>query len=496
LKDNHEKLRKRAIASSNVFSAIAVIVALFSALLVSFNAQTDVTTLRNDLKALKDEVKDFKSSVSTLLGQTPSTVEKPTIEFTLQTIFRDGRLAFEGVGGEIAGKVNPSIQVKQNDVVKITIVNGDGIEHDFVIEGLGVMSEHVNTKGEKTSVTFKAERIGEFFYFCDIPGHRQAGMEGKVIVGLGQGQPIGSTAPPLDVKHIAKNPTDIPPSIKRTEPTTVKVALVFRELTSEIADGTSFTFWTFNGTVPGPLIRVMEGDTVVLTVINPKESKQGHNIDLHAVNGPGGGAAVTNVAPGESKTFRFKALNTGAYIYHCAFSPPYLHISHGMYGIVMVEPRGGLPAVDREFYVVQGEWYTSGKFGEKGHQDLDQEKASAEHPEYFTFNGHIAALTRIFNMTANVGEKVRIIFGVGGPNVGSNFHVIGEIFDKVYTGSPDTYVANEETWYVPPGSAAVFEFKLDAPGRYILVDHALWRLAKGLVGFLYGIGEKNSEIYQ
>ncbi|MBI4257551.1 MAG: nitrite reductase, copper-containing, partial [Thaumarchaeota archaeon] len=297
------------------------------------------------------------------------------------------------------------------------------------------------------------------------------------------------------IKHIAKDPTQIPPPIARTQPTTVKITLIAQELTAEIADGTSFTFWTFNNTVPGPLIRVMEGDLVELTLINPPESKQGHNIDLHAVNGPGGGAAVTNVAPGESKTFRFKALNPGSYIYHCAFAPPYLHIAHGMYGVIVVEPVGGLPKVDKEFYVVQGEWYTNGKFGEKGHQEFSLDKALAEHPEYLTFNGHVDALTKTFNMTAKVGDTVRIFFGVGGPNIGSNFHVIGEIFDKVYTGSPDTYIMNEETWYVPPGSASIFEFKIDVPGRYILVDHALFRLAKGLVGFLYGEGAENPDIF-
>jgi nitrite reductase (NO-forming) len=221
----------------------------------------------------------------------------------------------------------------------------------------------------------------------------------------------------------------------------------------------------------------------------------GHNVDLHAVNGPGGGAAATNALPGETKTFRFKALNSGAYIYHCAFAPPYIHVAHGMYGIIVVEPPGGLPKVDREFYVVQGEWYTTGRFGEKGHQDFSEEKALAERPEYITFNGHVNALTRLFNMTARVGETVRIFFGVGGPNIGSNFHVIGVVFDKVYTGSPSTYVADEETRYVPPGSAAIFEFKIDVPGRYVLVDHAIFRIAKGALGFITATGPQKPEIF-
>jgi nitrite reductase (NO-forming) len=339
----------------------------------------------------------------------------------------------------------------------------------------------------------RAERAGVFPYYCTIPGHRQLGMEGKLVVGPMQAVPIREV--PLDVKHVAKDPRDIPPPITRTEPTTVKVTLIARELTAELADGTSFTFWTFNGTVPGPMIRVMQGDTVEVTLINLRENRMGHNVDLHAVNGPGGGAAATNALPGETKTFRFKALNSGAYIYHCAFAPPYIHVAHGMYGIIVVEPPGGLPKVDREFYVVQGEWYTTGRFGEKGHQDFSEEKALAERPEYITFNGHVNALTRLFNMTARVGETVRIFFGVGGPNIGSNFHVIGEVFDKVYTGSPSTYVADEETWYVPPGSAAIFEFKIDVPGRYVLVDHAIFRIAKGALGFITATGPQKPEIF-
>ena len=302
-------------------------------------------------------------------------------------------------------------------------------------------------------------------------------------------------AHPTSAPNVARDPSDVPPPITRTEPTTVAFTLTIKEVTAEIADGTTYDFWTFDRTVPGPLLRVMEGDTVQLTLVNPAENKVSHNIDLHAVNGPGGGAAVTNVAPGETKTFTFKALNPGVYIYHCAFPPPMHHIAQGMYGGILVEPKGGLPGVDREFYVVQGDWYTLGAFGEKGHQAFSGDKALAEQPEYFTFNGHTAALTQLYAMTANVGETVRLYFGVGGPNVGSNFHIIGEIFDKVFTGDPTTFIASEESWYVPPGSMAAFEFKLDEPGQYLLVDHALYRVSKGAAGVLTVNGDHNPDIY-
>lgn len=303
-------------------------------------------------------------------------------------------------------------------------------------------------------------------------------------------------AHPTDVDNVSRDPADVPPPITRTEPTTVKITLTVKELTAHLADGATYDFWTFDGTVPGPMLRVMEGDTVELTLVNPASNKNSHNIDLHAVNGPGGGAPVTTVAPGQSKTFTFQALNAGVYVYHCAFAPPMHHMAQGMYGAILVEPKGGLPKVDREFYVMQGEWYTAGKFGDKGHQAFSGEKALAEQPEYFTFNGPVDALTKLHPLQAQVGEKIRIFFGVGGPNVGSNFHIIGEIFDKVYTGSPLTYTANEETAYVPPGSVSTFELTLNEPGQYTLVDHALYRVLKGAAGHLMVGGAWNPDVYQ
>ena len=320
------------------------------------------------------------------------------------------------------------------------------------------------------------------------PDQLQTALDRIGVVPLEPAHPTGAP-------NVARNPAEVPPPITRTEPTTVKITLTAQEVTAELANGVTYDFWTFDGTVPGPLLRVMVGDTVELTLVNPATDMNGHNIDLHAVNGPGGGAAVTNVAPGETKTLTFKALNPGVYVYHCAFPPPMHHIAQGMYGAILVEPVGGLPSVDREFYVMQGDWYTTGKVGDTGHQAFSHEKAMAEQPEYFTFNGHTAALTELYPLEAVVGETVRVFFGVGGPNIGANFHIIGEIFDRVYSGSPDTYTANEETWYVPPGSVSTFELTLDEPGSYTLVDHALYRVLKGAVGVLHVSGDWNPDIY-
>lgn len=295
------------------------------------------------------------------------------------------------------------------------------------------------------------------------------------------------------VSDVVKDPNEVPPQIyPRTQPTTVTVDLVAKEVIAELSPGKNFYFWTYNGTVPGPMIRVMEGDTVIINLHNDITSLKPHNIDLHAVMGPGGGASVTTVRPGETKTLKFKAMRAGAYIYHCAAEgKPWEHVSHGQYGLIMVEPVGGLPPVDKEFYLAQGEWYLTKNARSNPliadpavlFHDLDEEKAMDEHPDSFTFNGHTKALSEKQNMVMNQGKTARIFFGAGS-HIGSNFHVIGQVFDKVYTGHPNTPIQNEETVYVAPGSGAVFEFEALVPGRYLLVDHSLWRAKKGALGFL------------
>jgi nitrite reductase (NO-forming) len=169
-----------------------------------------------------------------------------------------------------------------------------------------------------------------------------------------------------------------------------------------------------------------------------------------------------------------------------------------MYGLIVVEPEGGLPKVDREFYVMQGELYTQAPFGQHGYQTMNVDKLLAEQPEYMTFNGAVGALTEKKPLKAKVGETVRIFFGDGGPNKISSFHVIGEIFDRVYDQASMTSepLTNVQTTVVPAGGAAVVEFKLDVPGRYVLVDHSLSRMEHGLVGFLFAEGDPNPAVFQ
>ncbi len=272
--------------------------------------------------------------------------------------------------------------------------------------------------------------------------------------------------------------------------------LTTKEVIADIAPGVTLNYWTFNGTVPGPFLRAREGDTIELTLKNDKTSLHTHNIDLHAVNGPGGGAVATNVEPGESKTFRFKALNPGLYVYHCAHPNVPSHMTHGLYGLILIEPKEGLPPVDKEFYVMQGEFYTSGSLGRKGLQLFDAQAMLDGKPQYVVFNGKTGALTGD-TMNVKVGDTVRLYIGNGGVNLISNFHVIGEIFDKVYREgdivSPPA--RSVQTTLIPAGGATVVEFKADYPGNYILVDHALARMDRGAWGILKVTGEADSSIF-
>jgi nitrite reductase (NO-forming) len=248
--------------------------------------------------------------------------------------------------------------------------------------------------------------------------------------------------------------------------------------------------------VPGKFIRVRQGDIVEVHLKNDPANKLPHNIDLHAVTGPGGGASASLTMPGGESVFTFSAMNPGLYVYHCATSPVPMHMANGMYGMILVEPEGGLPQVDREFYIMQGELYTAQPFGAHGDQEMDYDKLLAEKPEYFVFNGAVGALTKAHPLRASVGETVRIYFGVGGPNFTSSLHIIGQILDHVHLGasliSPPS--AGVQTVSVPPGGATVVDFKIQRPGRYTIVDHALSRIERGLAGFLIVDGQANDAI--
>lgn len=292
------------------------------------------------------------------------------------------------------------------------------------------------------------------------------------------------------------NPPTVPAPVGDRAAKKVIVHLEATEEEGELADGVTYKFWTFNSTVPGTFIRIRVGDEVELHLKNASNSVMPHNIDLHAVNGPGGGAEATNVAPGKTAIFNFKALNPGLYVYHCAAAPVPMHIANGMYGLILVEPAGGLPKVDREYYIMQSEFYTKGKTDEKGLQDFDQDKGVDENPTYVVFNGKKNALMGDKMLEAKVGETVRLYVGNAGPNLASSFHVIGEIFDRVYIEGGSKINENVQTTLIPAGGAVIVEFKVEEPGEYVLVDHSIFRaFNKGAIGILKVTGEKNPQVF-
>lgn len=291
-------------------------------------------------------------------------------------------------------------------------------------------------------------------------------------------------------------PPNVPPPIERDNATKMIVHLEVVEKEMQLTDGVDYTMWTFGGSVPGKFIRVREGDMVEFHLKNHPDNKLPHNIDLHAVNGPGGGAESTFTAPGRETAFSFRALNPGLYVYHCATAPVGMHIANGMYGLILVEPAEGLPKVDKEYYVMQSEFYTEGDYGERGLQPFDMDKAIEESPEYVVFNGSVGSMMHNEAITAERGDDVRLFVGNGGPNLTSSFHVIGEIFDKVYYEGGDRVQKNVQTTSIPAGGATMVEFNTEAPGEFILVDHAIFRaFNKGALATLTVSGEKDENVF-
>lgn len=305
-------------------------------------------------------------------------------------------------------------------------------------------------------------------------------------------------APPIKGEEVAGLATapNVPAPITRDHATKVIVNLEVVEKPMRLADGVQYTMWTFGGSVPGQFIRVREGDQVEFRLMNHPSSTVPHNIDLHAVTGPGGGAEATMVLPGHHSTFTFTALNPGLYVYHCAFAPASLHVANGMYGLILVEPKEGMPRVDREFYVMQSEFYTQGAHGAPGLQPFDMTKAIAEQPDYVVFNGAVGSLTGDNTLKVRTGETVRLFLGNGGPNLTSSFHVIGEVFDNVYTEGGTLAQHNVQTTSIPSGGSAIVEFRAETPGKLVLVDHALFRaFSKGTVGLMQVEGEVRSNAF-
>jgi len=414
-------------------------------------------------------------------------------------------------------KFSPNnIQAQVGQKVTLTLQNSGSVEHDVTIPSAGFSL--LARAGQTATGDFTFDKPGVYDFFCSIPGHKDGGMKGSVTIvdplapaapapqaasSMAHDMPGMATTSSPDIQPLPVNLVRLPlpqvaPPITRTEPAYVKYDLTTQKVTAQMADGVAYEYWTFNGTVPGPMLRVREGDTVEIDLSNAADAGVTHSIDLHAVTGPGGGAKVMQIAPGEDGSFKFEALNPGVYIYHCATPMVAQHIASGMYGMIVVEPKGGLPKVDHEYYLMEGDFYLQGNRGDTGLRAFDMTKMLDERPDYVLFNGGVGSLTGDNAFKASIGESIRIFFGVGGPNLTSSFHVIGAIFDKVYpegslTSPPET---NVQTTHVSAGGATAVELTVKVPGTYSIVDHSLGRMEKGAAAQIVVDGPDQPEIFQ
>lgn len=397
--------------------------------------------------------------------------EARMVHYTLNASIR----GYVGVGGKIDGKINPDLSAERGDMVMITLLGVENMPHDIKFEGHNAKSPFVRKPGDTVDLHFTAEK--DDIYICSLPGHASAGMKGKFLLTLPQDDHDDHSE---QVDDVVKKADDIPARLNYQAPREVVFDITAVEVESKLEDGSTYEYWTYNGTVPGPFLRVREGDTVVVNLKN-LDHDMVHSIDFHAAQMNHGGAQILQVPPLETRTLKFVAKKAGLYVYHCATPHVPTHLAKGMYGMILVEPKEGLSQVDKEFYIMQGEYYTKELPGFRGMHQHDGLRLLDERPTFVVMNGRPHGLSGENAMKARAGDSIRIFFGAGGPNLISSFHVMGEIFDKVYPYGSFHSVAfiNVQTVLVPAGGATVVEFTIDEPGHYVLVDHSLSRMDKG-----------------
>jgi copper-containing nitrite reductase len=308
---------------------------------------------------------------------------------------------------------------------------------------------------------------------------------------------LATAAMPREKAELAYAP-NVPPPITRRDPAVLEVDLAATHKVMPLNTFQSYGFWTFNDHVPGPFVRARVGDWLEVHISNTDTSGMPHNVDFHAATGPGGGALLLTVAPGQQHTAWLRMRVPGLFMYHCAVPPMIDHIANGMYGLILVEPTNGLARADREFYIMQSEFYTKPAAPDAKVLEYSHDRAMDEAPSFVVFNGQSGALLFKDALHANVGERVRIYFGNAGPNLISSFHVIGEIMDMVYRdgGLSDPPARGLQTTLVSPGAGAIIEFTPAVPGVYTFLDHSVSHSEKGATGELDVGGTATADFYR
>jgi nitrite reductase (NO-forming) len=376
----------------------------------------------------------------------------------------------------------------------VKLVNTGNIVHDIAFpDGTKIIAQ----AGETQVADVMVPETGLSF-ICSLPGHKDAGMVGTIAVAghemsAAEGGDHGGPAPTFDVQPDPNAPAytvfdPAAPPLLAGEVHDIELVMVEREMT--IAKGFVQRVWTFGGTVPGPVIRVKVGDTVRIHLKNAADSTVPHSIDFHS-SMVAWNDEMTSINAGEDKIYEWKAEYAGVWMYHCGTAPALHHIANGMYGMVIVEPVGGLAPVDKEFALVQSEWYL-GPQGEPA--SLTKAAAPAPAPDFVLFNG-VANQYADNPIEIGTGERVRVFVLNAGPSVDSSFHVVGTIFDTVIKEGVELTRDNPGRWGsqavdLAPAQGAIVEFTMAEDGLYPIVTHAFNFVGRGALGlFKAGDGD-------
>lgn len=385
-----------------------------------------------------------------------------------------------------------TIEVAHAGSYEVTLNNTGAAPHDITLpDGQSIAAK----PGEIVTATLTIPEGGTTF-LCAVPGHAAAGMTGAVAVAGGtveSGDSHGGPAPVTDVPADPNVPAYFPRDAAapdRLLGRTHDINLVMYEKLMTIADGYQQAVWTFGDSVPGPVIRVRVGDTVRIHLINPASNKLPHSIDFHS-SLVAWNDEMTSIQPGEEKLYEFRAEYAGVWMYHCGTSPALHHIANGMYGMMIVEPEGGLSKVDQEFAIVQSEWY----LGPQGQPaSLEKAGAAAPAPDFILFNG-VANQYKDHPIQIATGKRVRLFILNAGPSIDSSFHIVGTIFDRVVKEGVELRVGNaghygSQAVDLAPAQGAFVEFTMAEDGLYPIVTHAFNFVGRGALGlFQAGDGD-------
>ena len=404
-----------------------------------------------------------------------------------------GAAAPETVVGELTfrafdlGFEPASLEVEHPGRYSITFMNDGAILHDITFAD-GTVLQAEPGQSAIGELVVPAEGIG---YICSIPGHADGGMDGAITVagsnpdevphsGSG-GQPAAGAEVELDPNapaYLLRDP--IAPDLPDREVHEIELVISEREMT--VAPGIVQTVWTFGDTVPGPVMRVKVGDTVRVTLVNPETNQLPHSIDFHA-SLVAWNDEMRSISPGEELVYEFVAKYAGVYMYHCGTTPALHHIASGMFGMIIVEPEGGLSPVEHEFALVQNEWYM---VEQAGFISLEEASAAAPAPDAVVWNG-VANQYADNPIQVPVGEAVRIFVLNAGPSIDSSFHVVGTIFHEVIKEGFHLSEGNEGNWGsqavdLSPAQGAIVEMRFDEDGLYPIVTHAFNFVGRGALG--------------